>query len=200
MLISMGGTNGSLNWCRELAGSTHGTPGYLADTEHTHTHTHTHPVILGHGNATVRSLCVYSVWLPIWMCPSHGTVNGFPFPRAGQYDQTLSRSCQEGRRYQEEWNKSWALHPRQGLRLPRFIQELKKTDLPQEIWTAILESLSTFWRGCCGLLLLALFYVLIHNVRVLAEIAWQLLKMENAWNSWLYEHSGSTLILNCQQE
>lgn len=93
---------------------------------HTHTHTHTHPVILGHGNATVRSHCVYSVWFPIWMCPSHGTVNGFPFPRAGQCDQTLSRSCQEGRRYQEEWNKSWALRPPQGLLLPRFIQELKK--------------------------------------------------------------------------
>ncbi|KAK2856404.1 hypothetical protein Q5P01_005139 [Channa striata] len=32
------------------------------------------------------------------MCPSHGTVNDFPFPKAGQCDQTLSRSCQEGRR------------------------------------------------------------------------------------------------------
>lgn len=158
MVISMGGVSRSLN-CRELPGSTHDTPGYLADTEHTptHIHTHTHPVILGHGNATVRSHCVYSVWFPIWMCPSHGTVNGFPFPRAGQRDQTLSRSCQEGRRYQEEWNKSRTLCPPQGRLLPRFIQELKEqTCLKKyELWF-----LRACWRGFRSLLLLALLCAL----------------------------------------
>lgn len=32
------------------------------------------------------------------MCSSHGTLNGFPFPRAAQPHQTLSRSCQGGTR------------------------------------------------------------------------------------------------------
>lgn len=40
LLISMGGTNCSLNSCRELAGSTHDTSRYLADTKHTPTLIH----------------------------------------------------------------------------------------------------------------------------------------------------------------
>lgn len=38
--MSMGGASCSLNSCRELARSTHDTPGYLADTEHTHPYTY----------------------------------------------------------------------------------------------------------------------------------------------------------------
>ena len=168
VFFCMGGASCSLNSCRELSRSTHDTPGYLADTEHTHppththTHTSTHPVILGHGNATVRSRCVYSVWFPIWMCPSHGTVNGFLFPRAGQCDQTLSRSCQEGRRYQEEWSKSSVLLK------DSFFQGLSRN------WKSSPASRymnCDSWEPECllervfrGLLLLALFYAFMHYV------------------------------------
>ncbi len=41
MVVSRGGASCSLNSCRELARSTHDTPGYLADTEHTHPYKHT---------------------------------------------------------------------------------------------------------------------------------------------------------------
>lgn len=70
----------SLNSCWESLGSTD-----LVDVEHTHPHTSTQSCtcsLVGYGNRPVRSRCVYSVCFPFWMRPSHGTLNGFPFPRA----------------------------------------------------------------------------------------------------------------------
>lgn len=57
------------------------------------------------------------------MRPSHGTVNGFLFPRAGQRDQTLSRSCQEGKNSREQ-----SPRPPQGL--SKFDLGNESADLP----------------------------------------------------------------------
>lgn len=80
---------------------------WLSGWTWTHTITNTHPPSHSYTSSHFRSWepdsahthSVYSVWFPIWMLPSHGTVNGFPFPRAGQCDRTYCRSCQQGRSY-----------------------------------------------------------------------------------------------------
>lgn len=146
----MEGITCSLNSRWKLAGSTHSTPDFWL-TLNTCPNTPTHPVILGHGNATAHSHCVYSVWLPIWMCPSHETVNGFPFPRAGQRDQTLSRSCQEGRKYQEEWGKSQTLSSKRTPFFPNFSQELKEQTSPEkcEVWFLRALAGEVFVDCCC---------------------------------------------------
>lgn len=186
----MGGTSCSLNSCRELAGSTtrHSwLSGWHWTYTPTHIHTHTHPVILGHGNATVSSRCVYSVWFPIWMCPSHGTVNGFPFPRAGQRDQTLSRSCHGGRRYQEEWGKSRTLRLPQGLLPPFFLSRnwkgLEKYEL--RAWAFVGEGfVACCWRYCVH------SYIISMSLLSLADYwKWYIC----LWNAWILDNSAFTI-------
>ena len=157
VFFCMGGASCSLNSCRELSRSTHDTPGYLADTEHTHPPTHTHTHTLAHIQSfwvmgTRR--CAHAVFILygfLFECVLlTGLLMASSFPGQGSVIRPYPGHARRagGTRKNE-------VSPPSSSRTPssKVYPGIERAALPQDIWTVIPESPSACWRGffvaCC---------------------------------------------------